>query len=75
MADGEQKLGSKDFGDIDVIISRLFSDECSVVKREKSNLQACSDSALVNLIDYKIQTKSLPLALRKRLMYQRAVGG
>ena len=59
--------------DLDIIMANWFLEETPVVKRETALLEARTDSALAYLIDEKIQTKSLPLALRKRLMYQRAI--
>lgn len=59
--------------DLDIIMANWFLEETPVVKREIASLEARTDSALADLIDEKIQTKSLPLALRKRLMYQRAI--
>lgn len=59
--------------DLDLIMANLFLEETPVVKRESASINSRTDSALANLIDEKIQTKALPLALRKRLMYQRAI--
>lgn len=59
--------------DLDLIMANLFMEEAPVVKRESASINSRTDSALANLIDEKIQTKALPLALRKRLMYQRAM--
>lgn len=59
--------------DLDLIMANLFLEESPVVRRETSSIDSRTDSALAKLIDEKIQTKALPLALRKRLLYQRAV--
>lgn len=59
--------------DLDIIMANWFLKETPVVKRESASMNSRTNSALANLIDEKIQTKTLPLALRKRLMYQRAV--
>lgn len=42
-------------------------------RRVSSNIESRMDSALLGLIEQRMQTKALPLALRKRLMYQRAI--
>lgn len=54
---------NKNQEDLDLIISNLFKFED---KRE---------SVLNKMIDDRIQTKALPLALRKRLLYERALAG
>lgn len=72
-----ESLRDLDGQDLDLIISDLFSNDNVVPmpRRETAAVENRMDSALANLIENKIQTKALPLALRKRLMYQRAVGG
>ncbi len=56
--------------DLDLIISKLFSDVTTVVRRVSD-----VESNITNMIDDMIQQATLPLALRKRLMYQRALSG
>lgn len=56
--------------DLDLIISKLFSNVTTVVKRVSD-----VESNITNMIDDMIQQATLPLALRKRLMYQRALSG
>lgn len=41
-------------------------------RRVSDNIESRMESALASLIEQRIQTKALPLALRKRLMYERA---
>ncbi len=55
------------------VLSFVIGDSPSTTRRASSNIDSRIDSALVGLIEQRMQTKALPLALRKRLMYQRAV--
>ena len=55
------------------VLSFVVGDSPSTTRRASSNIDSRIDSALVGLIEQRMQTKALPLALRKRLMYQRAV--
>lgn len=50
-----------------------FGDRTCTTRRASSSIESRMDSALADLIGQRIKTKALPLALRKRLMYQRAV--
>ena len=63
--------------DLDLIIQKLFDDdnliEFQVTRRDIKPIETRGESALTELIENKIQTKALPLALRKRLMYERAL--
>lgn len=45
----------------------------STTRRASGNIDSRIDSVLTGLIEQRLQTKGLPLALRKRLMYQRSV--
>ena len=56
--------------DLDLIISKLFSDVTTVVRRVSD-----VELNITNMFDDMIQQATLPLALRKRLMYQRALSG
>lgn len=73
MRDVLKKSSSKSNGDFDALMATFFKEEPGVVKRNNGGLNSRSDSALSNLIENKIQTQTLPLALRKRLLYQRSV--
>lgn len=42
--------------------------------RARSTIEARANSILSDIIKQRNETKALPLALRKRLMYQKAVG-
>ncbi len=55
------------------VLSFVLVDGTSTTRRASSNIESRIDSALNGLIEQRIQTKALPLALRKRLMYQRAI--
>lgn len=55
------------------VLSVVFNENSSTTRRASSNIESRIDSALVGLIEQRMQTKALPLALRKRLMYQRAI--
>lgn len=66
------KKPTKSMDDLDLIISKLFNGQESSVstKRSSSELEDRLDSNLVNIIEYKTKVRPLPIALRKRLMYQ-----
>lgn len=55
------------------VLSVVFNDTSSTTRRASSNIESRMDSALAGLIEQRMQTRALPLALRKRLMYQRAI--
>lgn len=72
----EDFLNSGKSSELDLIISSLFnvsSGEISGTRRASTNFDNRMDSALSSHISEKIQTKALPLALRKRLLYERAI--
>lgn len=46
----------------------------SVTRRESANIESRMNSTLAEVIQQRIQTKALPLTMRKRLMYERACG-
>ena len=62
--------------DLDLIIADLFLESNNILtiptRITFSNIDLRVESTLDEIIETKIQTKGLPLALRKRLMYQRA---
>lgn len=51
-----------------------FNDKTCTTRRVSGDIETRMESALAGLIEQRIQTKALPLALRKRLMYQQAIG-
>jgi hypothetical protein len=59
---------------INSTIPSLLANEKLVVRRPSSNIDARINSALTDIIDKKSQPKALPIALRKRLMYERSLG-
>lgn len=68
----DKKVIEKNNADTNVVpIS--FANPASTTRRPASNIESRMDSALAGLIEQRIQTKALPLALRKRLMYQRSI--
>lgn len=63
---------AEDTNDIDMIISNLLS-QSSKIKRMDNTFAKRSGSILDEVVANQIEEKSLPLALRKRLMYQRVL--
>lgn len=57
------------------IITHDFGNYSGTTRRPSDNVDNRIDSVLAGLIEQRIQTKALPLALRKRLMYERARSG
>lgn len=55
------------------VLSLVVGEQTSTTRRASSNVDSRIDSVLAGLIEQRMQTKALPLALRKRLMYQRAI--
>ena len=55
------------------VLSFITGEASSTTRRASGNIESRIDSALAGLIEQRMQTKALPLALRKRLMYQRAI--
>ena len=62
----------KEIDDIDIVISNLLSQNLKV-KRIEDDLNTKTNNILDEVVDNKIEQKTLPLALRKRLMYQRVL--
>lgn len=60
---------------LDMPVLRVFENENYAVIRECGSLEARSESAIESAISFRLQTKTLPLVLRKRLMYQRIADG
>ncbi len=54
-------------------LSNIVNEQPSTTRRASSNIESRIESTLAVLIEKRMQTKALPLALRKRLMYQRAI--
>lgn len=63
---------AEDTNDIDMIISNLLS-QSSKIKRMDNTFEKRSGNILDEVVANQIEEKSLPLALRKRLMYQRVL--
>jgi hypothetical protein len=55
-------------------IPSFLVNEKLVVRRPSSNIDARINSVLTDIIDQKSKPKALPIALRKRLMYERSLG-
>ncbi|MBQ7126074.1 hypothetical protein IJO12_03215 [bacterium] len=66
------KIMAEDTNDIDMIISNLLS-QSSKIKRMDNTFEKRSGNILDEVVANQIEEKSLPLALRKRLMYQRVL--
>ena len=69
------KKPTQSMDDLDLIIAKLFNEsETSVsTRRSASGLEERLDSNLVNIIEYKSKVRPLPIALRKRLLYQQSL--
>ncbi len=69
------KKPTQSMDDLDLIISKLFNDSevTGATKRSSAGLEERLDSNLVNIIEYKTKVRPLPIALRKRLMYQQSL--
>lgn len=55
------------------VLPLILPREITITRRVNGNIETRMESALADIIEERIQTKSLPIALRKRLMYQRAI--
>lgn len=55
------------------VIQLERQNRASVTNRASSNIEMRMESVLAELIGQRIQTKALPLALRKRLMYEQSL--
>lgn len=73
MRESIKKTATRPTGDFDILMATFFQEEAGIVKRTSGKFDSRTDSALSGLIEDKIQTQTLPLALRKRLMYQRSI--
>ncbi len=71
------KKPTNNIDDLDLIIAGLYNDkqqESSITtRRDSAELENRLDSNLVNIIEYKSKVRPLPIALRKRVMYQRSL--
>lgn len=54
------------------VVKLDFTNRSGTTRRSSDNINSRMESALAGLIEQRIQTKALPLVLRKRLMYERA---
>ena len=69
------KKPTQSMDDLDLIIAKLFNEPESAgsTKRTSSKLEDRLDSNLVNIIEYKTKVRPLPIALRKRVLYQQSL--
>lgn len=60
--------------DLQMPVLKLVDSDMAVI-RECSSAEFASESAIASVIEFRLKTKTLPLTLRKRLMYNRSVAG
>ena len=67
------KKPTKNMEELDLIIAKLYDKEpefSMLTKRPSAEPEERLESNLVNIIEYKTKSKPLPIALRKRALYQ-----
>ena len=69
------KKPTQNMDDLDLILSNLYNQkqEFNCTRRTSAKLDERLNSGVANLIEFKSNTKVLPLALRKRLLYQQSL--
>ena len=62
---------------LDLLSMDLFGDDdiglLRPTRRESTDINARLDSTLTDVISQRMKTKAMPLAMRKRMMYERAL--
>lgn len=75
MAESIRKADCSDFDELEMPVLRVFGNNNPLLQRESASPENILDSAVASMIDFRLKTKPLPLVLRKRLLYQRLIGG